>query len=294
MDWMLCVRSYIKVVEEGSFNGAAYQLNTSGSAVSKRINWLEERVGVQLLKRTTRSLEQTEAGQVFYQRSRLQMDQWQSIVDEARSISQTPAGLLKIGATIAVGSKFIVKYLDEFLRTYPKIKVQLVTTLPGQMPENYVDVFISRELDQLNTHGYKSLSLFENHAAFFASPSYLETYGTPQSIKDLEDHNMLIWGERPLREIKLSTGSRITLRGNFATTNPEALFYGAKYGMGIVLASRKILADVIESGELVPILPEISADHSSVCAYYPTLDYEHTRTQVFIKYLKEKLHGEQQ
>jgi DNA-binding transcriptional LysR family regulator len=72
---------------------------------------------------------------MFYQRSRLQLDQWQSLVDEARSINQTPAGLLKIGATIAVGSKFIVKYLDEFLRVYPKIKVQLLTTLPGQMPE---------------------------------------------------------------------------------------------------------------------------------------------------------------
>ncbi|WP_028865438.1 LysR family transcriptional regulator [Psychromonas aquimarina] len=292
MDWMLCVRSFIKVVEEGSFNGAAYQLNTSGSAVSKRVNWLEERVGVQLLKRTTRSIDQTEAGQLFYQRSRLQLDQWQSLVDEARSIHQTPAGILKIGATIAVGSKFIVKYLDDFLRAYPKIKVQLLTTLPGQMPENYVDVFISRELEQLNSHSYKSVSLFENHAEFFASPSYLQKYGVPGTTCDLEHHNMLIWGERPVREVKLSTGKRITLRGNFATTNPEALFYGAKCGMGILLASRRMLQDVIESGELVQVLPEITADHRSVCAYYPTLEYEHTRTQVFIKYLKEKLHSE--
>jgi DNA-binding transcriptional LysR family regulator len=293
MDWMLSVRSYIKVVEEGSFSGAAYQLNTTGSAISKRVNWLEERVGVQLLKRTTRSIEQTEAGQLFYQRSRLQLDQWQSLVDEARSINQTPAGLLKIGATIAVGSKFIVKYLDEFLRAYPKIKVQLLTTLPGQMPESNVDVFISRELEQLNTHSYKSISLFENHAEFFASPGYLEKYGKPETISDLENHNMLIWGERPIREVKLSTGNRITLRGNFATTNPEALFYGAKYGMGILLASRKMLDDLIETGELVPVLPDITADHRSVHAYYPTLDYEHTRTQVFIKYLKEKLNNEQ-
>lgn len=67
MDWIECVRSYIKVVEEGSFNAAAFQLNTSGSAISKRISWLEDRVGVQLLTRTTRSVHQTEAGILFYQ-----------------------------------------------------------------------------------------------------------------------------------------------------------------------------------------------------------------------------------
>ena len=173
---MLCVQSYIKVVEEGSFSQAAYQLNTSGSAISKRINWLETRVGVQLLQRTTRSILQTEAGILFYQRSRLQLDQWQSLVDEARSINQTPAGILKIGATIAIGSKFIVKYLDEFLRTYPQIKVQLLATLPGQMPEQNVDVFISRELEKLNTHSYKAISLFKSHSEFFASPSYVTIY----------------------------------------------------------------------------------------------------------------------
>ncbi|MEH6451569.1 MAG: LysR family transcriptional regulator [Psychromonas sp.] len=292
MDWMQCVHSYIKVVEEGSFSQAAFQLNTSGSAISKRINWLEERVGVQLLQRTTRSIVQTEAGILFYQRSRLQLDQWQSLVDEARSINQTPAGILKIGATITIGSKFIVKYLDDFLRAYPQIKIQLLTTLPGQIPEQNVDVFISRELEKMNTHSYKAISLFKSHSKFFASPSYLKKYGSPQTIQDLENHNILIWGERPVREVKLSTGKRFILRGNFATTNPEALFYGAKCGMGILLANRRLISDEIESGELIQVLADINAEQSSVYAYFPTLDFEHTRTQVFIKYLKQKLHNQ--
>lgn len=285
----MCVRTYIKVVEEGSFNGAAFQLNTTGSAVSKRINWLETTVGVQLLKRTTRSIEQTEAGLLFYQRSRLQLDQWMSLVDETRSVNQTPTGLLKIGATTAVGSKFLVKYLDDFLKMYPKISVQLLTTLPGQMPETYVDVFISRNLEQLNTHSYKAFELFKYTAKFFASPSYIETHGMPETVSDFESHNMLIWGERPIRDVKLSTGKRITLRGNFATTNPEALYHSAKCGMGILLSSHKMLEEFIQSGELVEILPDLSVEHGSVCAYYPTLDYKHTRTELFIKYLKQRL-----
>ena len=289
MNWIECVRSYIKVVEEGSFNAAAFQMNTSGSAISKRINWLEDRVGVQLLTRTTRSVHQTEAGILFYQRARLQLDQWQHLVDETRAINQTPTGLLKIGATLAVGSKFIIKYLDEFLATYPKIKVQLITTLPGQVPENNIDVFISRELEQLNTFSYKSTPLFEHHSGFFASKEYIAKHGLPNNVDELKRHNMLIWGERPVREIKLANGKRVTLRGNFATTNPEALFHAAKRGMGILLASKQMLIDDIDSGNLVSVLPEMTTDHISVNAYYPTLDYEHTRTQLFIRYLKNKL-----
>ncbi|OCH22901.1 LysR family transcriptional regulator [Aliivibrio logei] len=289
MDWIESVRSYIKVVEEGSFNAAAFQLNTSGSAISKRINWLEDRVGVQLLTRTTRSVHQTEAGILFYQRARLQLDQWQYLVDETRAINQTPTGLLRIGATLTVGSKFIIKYLDDFLTTYPKIKVQLITTLPGQIPDTNVDVFISRELEQLNTFSYKHTPLFQHHSEFFASKAYIEKNGTPENLDDLNNHNILIWGERPVREIKLSDGKRIRLRGNFATTNPDALFHAAKRGMGILFASRQMLIEDINLGELIPILPGYTADHISVNAYYPALTYEHTRTQLFIKYLKNKL-----
>ncbi|MDF5485402.1 LysR family transcriptional regulator, partial [Vibrio parahaemolyticus] len=69
MDWIQSVKSYIRVVEEGSFNAAARKLNTTRSAISKRVQWLEDKIGVQLLKRTTRSISQTEAGALFYQRA---------------------------------------------------------------------------------------------------------------------------------------------------------------------------------------------------------------------------------
>ncbi|NCO47220.1 MAG: LysR family transcriptional regulator, partial [Vibrio sp.] len=89
-------KTYMRVVEEGSFNGAARKLNTTSSAISKRVHWLEEKIGVQLLKRTTRTVTQTEAGSLFYERAKAQLESWQSVVDETRSVSQTPAGLLKI------------------------------------------------------------------------------------------------------------------------------------------------------------------------------------------------------
>lgn len=151
MDWIQSIRSYVMVVEEGSFNGAARRMSTTSSAVSKRIHWLEERVGVQLLKRTTRSVTQTEAGAVFYKRMKQSLDSFQSIIDETRSVNESPVGLLKIGATLAVGSKFLLHYIDGFLQRYPDIRIQLTTTIPGQLPEMKLDLFISRELEQFNS-----------------------------------------------------------------------------------------------------------------------------------------------
>lgn len=289
MDWLQSVKSYVLVVDEGSFNGAARRMNTTSSAISKRIHWLEERIGVQLLKRTTRSVTQTEAGALFYQRAKVQLDDWQSIVDETRSVDQSPAGLLKIGATLAVGSKFLVQYLDDFLTLYPDIRIQLTTTTPGQLPALSLDLFISREIEQLNSLSFKATRLFEHKAGFYASPRYLEKYGEPTSVSDLSEHNMLNWGESPQREVKLSKGQRVLLSGNFATTNPEALFYAAKAGMGILLTNDVMIKEELKIGTLKRVLPDISADEATVYAYHPKLDFQNTRTQLFLDYLKAKL-----
>ncbi|MDA0150239.1 LysR family transcriptional regulator [Vibrio sp. LaRot3] len=289
MDWQQSVQSYLLVVEEGSFNGAARRMNTTSSAISKRVHWLEERIGTQLLKRTTRSVTQTEAGALFYQRAQVHLEGWQSIVDETRSVDQSPAGCLKIGATLAVGSKFLVQHLDGFLQLYPDISIKLITTTPGQLPGLSLDLFISREIDQLNSLSFKATRLFEHKAGFYASPKYLEQHGEPKTTEELTQHNMLNWGEYQQREIKLSKGKRIVLSGNFATTNPEALFYAAKSGMGILLTNDVMIKEDLKLGQLQRILPDITADEATVYAYHPKLDYQNTRTQLFLDYLRSRL-----
>lgn len=289
MDWVQSIRSYVLVVEEGSFNGAARRMSTTSSAVSKRIHWLEERVGVQLLKRTTRSVTQTEAGAVFYKRMKQSLDSFQSIIDETRSVNDSPVGLLKIGATLAVGSKFLLHYIDGFLERYPDIRIQLTTTIPGQLPEMSLDLFISREIEQFNSLSFRSKLLFEDRFRFYASPKYLEKYGEPKSVEELQEHNILIFGEQLQREFTLASGRRISVKGNFATTNPEALFHAGKNGMGILPTNSVMIQQELQQGTLVPILPQVYAPDTTVYAYYPKLDYEHTRTRLFLEYLEEKI-----
>jgi DNA-binding transcriptional LysR family regulator len=232
---------------------------------------------------------QTEAGALFYQRAKDSLDRFQSIIDETRSVNETPAGLLKIGATIAVGSKFLVQYLNDFLIQYPDIRIQLTTTVPGAMPDSNLDVFISRELDTLNTLSIKQTPLFEQRIGFYAAPSYIAKFGEPQTVESLKQHNILIWGERPQREYKISKNQRIMLSGNFATTNPEALFYAAKSGMGVLISNDIMIKEDVKTGALIRVLPEIQAMDSTVYAYYPKLDYDHTRTKLFLDYIKMRL-----
>ncbi|KOO10130.1 LysR family transcriptional regulator, partial [Vibrio xuii] len=77
--------------------------------------------------------------------------------------------------------------------------------------------------------------------------------------------------------------------GNFTTTNPEALFYAAKSGMGVLITNDFMIKDELKAGTLKRILPDITADEATVYAYYPKLDYQHTRTKLFLDYLKERL-----
>lgn len=79
------------------------------------------------------------------------------------------------------------------------------------------------------------------------------------------------------------------LSGNFATTNPEAMFYAAKNSMGILVTNDVMIKDDLNNGTLRRILPNITADEATVYAYYPKLDYQHTRTKLFLDYLKERL-----
>ncbi|WP_261817885.1 LysR family transcriptional regulator [Vibrio gallicus] len=289
MDWIQSIRSYVMVVEEGSFNGAARRMSTTSSAVSKRIHWLEDRVGTQLLKRTTRNVTQTEAGALFYKRMKQSLANFQSIIDETRSVNEAPVGLLRIGATLAVGAKFLLHYIDGFLQLYPDIRIQLITTVPGQLPEMSLDLFISREIEQLNSLSFRSKRLFEDKFRFYAAPSYLEKYGEPKSIEALQQHNILMFSEQLQREFTLVGGKRISVSGNFATTNPEALFHAGKNGMGILPTNSVMIQQELKQGILVPILPEVYIKDMAIYAYYPKLDYEHTRTRLFLDYLQQQL-----
>ncbi|MGF1700087.1 LysR family transcriptional regulator [Photobacterium makurazakiensis] len=289
MDWITCTTSFVTVVEQGSLAQAANKLNTSSSALSKRLSWLEKQLGVQLLKRTTRSLTMTDAGKLFYQRSARLLEDWHQMLAETTSTYGEVSGVLRIGAPLATGSRLLVNYLAEFLETYPKIQVELHTITPGQLPDLNLDVFISKELTDFNSSSYIATRLFTFQHGFYAAPSYLEGKPLIETPAQLAEHNCLLFGTHGHeQEHTFENDLRLRLKGNFTTQNPEALVAAAVSGMGIILAGGNTVKRELSKGLLVPVLPELKQPMNSAYAYYPKLDYNHVKTKLFIDFIKAK------
>ncbi|MCQ1057119.1 LysR family transcriptional regulator [Photobacterium sp. DNB23_23_1] len=289
MDWITCTKSFVTVVDQGSLAQAATKLNTSSSALSKRLAWLEKQLGVQLLKRTTRSLTMTDAGRLFYQRSARLLDDWHQMLAETTSTYGEVSGVLRIGAPLAVGSRLLVNYLAEFIEVYPNIQVELHTNTPGQLPDLNLDVFISRELTDFNSSSYIATKLFNYSNGFYASPSYLEGKPLIESPEQLAQHNCLMYGTHGHeQEHVFENDIRLRLKGNFTTQNPEALVAAAVAGMGIILSGENTVKRELLKGLLVPVLPELKQPVNSAYAYYPKLDYNHVKTKLFIDFIKAK------
>ncbi|MGR5064779.1 LysR family transcriptional regulator [Photobacterium sp. DNB22_13_2] len=289
MDWITCTKSFVTVVDQGSLAQAATKLNTSSSALSKRLAWLEKQLGVQLLKRTTRSLTMTDAGRLFYQRSARLLDDWHQMLAETTSTYGEVSGVLRIGAPLAVGSRLLVNYLAEFIEVYPNIQVELHTNTSGQLPDLNLDVFISRELTDFNSSSYIATKLFNYSNGFYASPSYLEGKPLIESPEQLAQHNCLMYGTHGHeQEHVFENDIRLRLKGNFTTQNPEALVAAAVAGMGIILSGENTVKRELLKGLLVPVLPELKQPVNSAYAYYPKLDYNHVKTKLFIDFIKAK------
>ena len=289
MDWITCTKSFVTVVDQGSLAQAATKLNTSSSALSKRLAWLEKQLGVQLLKRTTRSLTMTDAGRLFYQRSARLLDDWHQMLAETTSTYGEVSGVLRIGAPLAVGSRLLVNYLAEFIEEYPNIQVELHTITPGQLPDLNLDVFISKELADFNSSSYIATKLFNYSNGFYAAPSYLEGKPLIENPEQLAQHNCLMYGTNGHeQEHMFENDVRLRLKGNFTTQNPEALVAAAVAGMGIILSGENTVKRELSKGLLVPVLPELKQPVNSAYAYYPKLDYNHVKTKLFIDFIKAK------
>nr|WP_086938836.1 LysR family transcriptional regulator [Thaumasiovibrio occultus] len=294
MDWITCTKTYITVVEQGTLAKAASVLNTTSSALSKRLAWLEQQLNVQLLKRTTRSLTMTDAGQLFYARSRHLLQGWQDLISETHSAYSEVSGIFRIGAPLSIGNRFLVAYIAEFMQRYPKLRVELHTITSGALPDLNLDIFICREINDFNSSSYIAKKLYYFQPSFYASPSYLEQHDPIETIEQLITHNILLFGNQSGEQIHdFENGQRLKLRGNFTSSNPEALVGAAVAGMGIILVGQNNVRRELDKGLLVPVMPTLKKPRQTAYAYYPKLDFNHTTTQLFLAFMQEKTAAEQ-
>lgn len=289
------LRAFVAVVETGSFTAAADRLDSAKSAISRRVSLLEERLGAQLLRRTTRRINLTETGRSFYERSaRILAD-----LDEAESaVAQEHGelrGTLRVALPLSFGVRHMCEPIAEFSRRHPHVDFDLdFNDRRIDLVEEGVDLAI--RIGKLADSSLIARRLFDVRNIVFGSKRYFDDHGTPRIPDDLPDHRCLVYSNLadPRNWVCTdATGNRIQVDVNpsMTATSGDFLCAAASQGLGITMQPTFIAGDAIASGEVVPILTNYEWPVSPAYAVYPPTRHLSYRVREFIDYLVEHFSG---
>ncbi len=280
--------AFVRTVDAGSFASAARQIGASPSAVSKSVARLEQRLGVRLLQRSTRTLSPTSEGAAYYERVAPHL----RAIEEAEDIVQVPEnvrGLLRVTVPTTFGRPLIAAWAGSFLDRYPDIKLELsVTDRRVDLIRESFDIGVRiGEQPDTNLIG-RSLGVL--HYVLAASPQYLERRGTPRSIDELKEHACLryLLAGRPV-PFSFADGTRVVPEGPFDTDDAQYLIEAALEGAGITQFMRLAIKDDLADGRLRIVLPEVPLFTTPVYVLHPFGRQLPLRARLFIDFLVEAI-----
>jgi len=279
---------FVKVVDAGSFTGAAKALGLPKSTVSRKITQLEERLGVRLLQRTTRTLSLTDTGSAYYnQCSRIISD-----VEEANiavtEMQSKPKGLLRVTAPMLFGSWVLSDLVSQFLRSNPDIQVDMVLTdQPLDLIQEGIDVAF--RVGVLADSSLIARPLGEVKVATVASPQYIEEHGSPSHPSDLKQHATLGWTQSDTWDFDYPEPVHVDVRPKVHVNDAHSLHKLALNGLGVARLPTFLCAPDIKEGRLVPQLCDWSIKAVPIHALYPSNRHLSVKVRSFVDYVIEEL-----
>ncbi|PSH59040.1 LysR family transcriptional regulator [Phyllobacterium brassicacearum] len=260
MDRLTSMAVFVKAAEAGSFAAAAPTLGLSSPMIGKHVRFLEERIGAQLLNRTTRRQSLTEVGRAFYERCKLVLAEAEAAEALAQDLQAIPRGRLRINAPVTFGSYSLVPMLTKYMRRYPEVTVDLTLSdrVVDLIDEGYDAVI---RISPLTDSTLITRSLAPYRLIACASPAYLTERGVPATPEDLTDHECLgfaYWARPPLDEWEFTDAKgvyKVKVHSRFLVNNGQALREAALDGFGIILQATDMLTEDLVSGRLMRVLP---------------------------------------
>ncbi|MEM6050958.1 LysR family transcriptional regulator [Erwinia sp. P7711] len=286
---------FISVFNAQSFSQVARREGVSASLVSRTVQQLEEALGQQLFYRTTRAVIPTEAGRLFVDYAKNMTEQLSEARKELQDRALEPAGLVRLNAPVFFGQRHIAPWLPGFAERYPRLQIELILT------DDYVDphreaadvIFRIGTLTDSSFHA-RIFGTQRYHAA--ASPAYLQRHGIPLAPQELTAHNCLVYSgyagpNRWLFRQNSAPWVHYQVKALLTSNNAETLLTAALGGMGIVLFPDWLIGDILQTGELVKILPEFEAanktDGQQIAAIYPNSRRPPLNVRAVIDYFVE-------
>jgi DNA-binding transcriptional LysR family regulator len=265
--------AFAKTVEAKSLSRAAAELGIPRATISRRLARLEERLGVRLLRRTTRSLALTEAGTGFYQHARRVLDAVAHAEESVHVSDDVLRGPLRL-AVPPITSPTFAAMLCEFAAQHPQVRlhVSFAARRVDLIREGY-DVAL-RAGDDLEP-GLVARMLRHDTSMAVASPAYLAEHGKPRNVRELRAHRCLLSTSRddlPQTHWPLAGGRKVHVEGVFFTNDILLLCAAAARGLGIALLPMIVVGPLVESGQLVPVLKGKLGSDVRVAVVYPERD----------------------
>ncbi|MBB3612134.1 LysR family transcriptional regulator [Rhizobium sp. BK602] len=290
MDFVQQLRIFVAVVDNGSFARAAEALRMARPGVTNAVRGLEGMVGARLLHRTTRRISLTGEGELFHERAvRLLAD-----VSDVRNLfggsADTPRGRLRIDIPVALAKPLIIPRLPEFSRRYPGIELILgVSDQPADLIAEGIDCVL--RLGSLPAGSMVSRLIAHARMVICASPGYLTEHGTPQSIEDLAAHRAVLYFSgrgRRIMEWQMPENGRhhtVKMPPAILVNDTEAFIACALAGYGLIQVAGTSVAEHLEAGRLVQVLPDSQAFRLPLSIMYPNREHLAPQVRVFIDWI---------
>ena len=293
MDKIRALTIFRRIVELGSFQAAANDLNVSRATVSKNMNELEETVNTPLINRTTRQLSVTEAGQAYYREVCSALD---TILHAEQTLffnHEQTTGKLKVAAPLSLSIVLINKLICEFSEHYPSVSIEVfMDDEQKDLISQGVDVSI-RGSGSLSDSSLKSRKLLRLKRVLCASPEYLESSPDICHPFDITSHQCLLYSLASSNKWLFSRGDTSEelepLASKYIVNNSLAIVKACQLGKGIAMVPRIYVESLLETGRLIELLPDWTPEVHYLYAVYPNSRANSKLVRHFIDFLVKRL-----
>jgi LysR family transcriptional activator of dmlA len=278
----------------GSLSAAARELGITLPAVSKHLAQIETRLGVPLVRRTTRRMSRTPEGELYLDHARRILGDIDEMEERLGTSKATPSGMLRVNATLGFGRMHVAPLISRFVRRYPQVDVQLQLSVdPPPLADDSFDVCIRFGAPPDARVIAKRLA--PNRRLLCAAPAYLAKHGTPKAPADLERHNCIglrqgqeaygVW--RLSRSRGRKDAEAVRIHGNLATNDGEVAVNWALDGHGVLMRAEWDIDRYLRSGRQVQVLPEYYTPDADINAIYPQRHQSAARVRAFVDFVSQ-------
>ncbi|PZU10207.1 LysR family transcriptional regulator [Sphingomonas sp.] len=285
--------TFMAVARGGTFAAAAKALRVTPSAVSRTVARLEERLGVQLVCRTTRALALTPEGEAYHERIAGLMAEIDDVERGFGHDAGEPRGLLRVNASVGFGTQCLLPLVARFMEAHPGVKLELtLSDALAEMIEERTDIAI--RIGPLSDNRLRAKKLGRSRLSLVVSPDYLARHGTPRHPDDLDHHTCLRFSfRRSVEGWPFLLDGRLVHRnveGRFLGSSGEVVRLAALAGAGIARLARFHVAEDVAAGRLVEVLADYDpAQEEDIHALYVGHERLALRVRSFLDFLDRDL-----